>query len=254
MTIAEIRVYDPVLDAATIQNNFTAETDKFGLVDYDNDGLPTWYERQYSFLNERDASDAAKDQDNDGLTNLEEFQKGTNPANPDTDGDGVADGAEVHRMVAGQPAPTDPLRQDTDGDGLSDKAETGTGIFNSAMDTGSNPLVQDSDGDGFLDGEEAFHGSNPNNASSTPNLIMPAKLVDLDATGQPTGPLNVWTNAGIMGGVFLPPLRLADAGCLQHCLRRLRGGRILAGEAYQAFAEVVLGVGGAAVLPEHADG
>ncbi|PYI89562.1 MAG: hypothetical protein DME26_00930 [Verrucomicrobia bacterium] len=265
MTIAEIRVYDRVLDAATIQNNFTAETDKFGLVDYDNDGLPTWYERQYSFLNERDASDAAKDQDNDGLTNLEEFQKGTNPANPDTDGDGVADGAEVHRMVAGQPAPTDPLRQDTDGDGLSDKAETGTGIFNSAMDTGSNPLVQDtdgdgvadgaevhrmvagqpaptdplrqdtdgdglsdkaetgtgifnsamdtgsnplvqdSDGDGFLDGEEAFHGSNPNNASSTPNLIMPAKLVDLDATGQPTGPLNVWTNAGIMGGVFLPP-------------------------------------------------
>src|SRR5438034_494763 len=55
------------------------------------------------------------------------------------------------------------------------------------------------------------------------------------------------------GGVFLPPLRLADAGCLQHCLRRFRGGRILAGEAYQAFAEAVLRVGGAAVLLKHAD-
>lgn len=38
----------------------------------------------------------ADDPDHDGLTNLQEFDRGTNPMNPDTDGDGVNDGLEVH--------------------------------------------------------------------------------------------------------------------------------------------------------------
>jgi hypothetical protein len=38
---------------------------------------------------------ASADPDNDGLTNLEEQQKGTNPILADTDGDGLADGDEV---------------------------------------------------------------------------------------------------------------------------------------------------------------
>ena len=36
------------------------------------------------------------DPDHDGLTNLEEFKLGTDPNNPDSDGDGLADGDEVH--------------------------------------------------------------------------------------------------------------------------------------------------------------
>jgi hypothetical protein len=36
------------------------------------------------------------DPDQDGLTNLEEYQHGTDPTNPDTDGDGLSDGDEVH--------------------------------------------------------------------------------------------------------------------------------------------------------------
>ena len=36
-------------------------------------------------------NDASEDPDNDTLSNLEEYQLGTNPQNPDTDGDGVND-------------------------------------------------------------------------------------------------------------------------------------------------------------------
>lgn len=39
--------------------------------------------------------DPTLDSDSDGLTNLQEAQLGTDPNNPDTDGDGFNDGAEV---------------------------------------------------------------------------------------------------------------------------------------------------------------
>ncbi|MCX6879378.1 MAG: hypothetical protein NTW21_37090 [Verrucomicrobia bacterium] len=52
---------------------------------------------------------------------------------------------------------------DSDGDGIVDSSETGTGVFVSAFDTGTNPLMADTDGDGLTDGREAYeHGSNPN--------------------------------------------------------------------------------------------
>jgi hypothetical protein len=62
--------------------------------DGDNDGIPDWYENLHG-LNPLNAADANLDPDADGLTNLQEFQHGTNPNNPDTDGDGVSDGDEV---------------------------------------------------------------------------------------------------------------------------------------------------------------
>jgi hypothetical protein len=196
MTIAKIRVYDRALDPAAILANYNTEAADFGLVDFDSDGLPTWYERQYSFLNPNDASDAPKDQDSDALTNLVEFQKGTAPDKADTDFDGVPDGAEVNRMAGGAPAPTDPLNSDSDQDGLSEGAE---------VTAATNPLSGDTDTDGFFDGHEVFHGSNPTSATSMPNLATPAKLVDLDATGLPLGPLPVWQNTGAMGTVFQAP-------------------------------------------------
>ncbi len=64
--------------------------------DNDLDGMPNSFENEYPGLNRDDPADAALDFDHDGLTNLEEFQNGTDPWNRDTDGDGVSDGDEVH--------------------------------------------------------------------------------------------------------------------------------------------------------------
>jgi hypothetical protein len=48
--------------------------------------------------------DSMLDADNDGLTNLEEYERGTDPNNPDTDGDGVLDGDEYFQNPGPAPA------------------------------------------------------------------------------------------------------------------------------------------------------
>ena len=81
----------------------------------------------------------ALDSDNDGLTNSQELLAGSDPNNPDSDGDGLLDGIEVHTWH------TNPLKPDSDGDGLSDNEE---------INRGTNPLEIDTDGDGFPDGSD----------------------------------------------------------------------------------------------------
>jgi hypothetical protein len=88
------------------------------------DGIPDDWKIAHG-LDPHDPNVAFEDPDNDGLTNLEEYQNGTDPHNPDTDGDGLSDGDEVHIYH------TNPLLWDTDGDGISDGVE---------IATGSNPL------------------------------------------------------------------------------------------------------------------
>jgi hypothetical protein len=73
------------------------------------------------------ASDADLDADNE--PDALEPDLGLDPANPDSDGDGVADGDELN--IYG----TDPLNWDTDGDGVSDGDEL--------FDTHTDPLVWD---------------------------------------------------------------------------------------------------------------
>ena len=60
---------------------------------------------------------------------------------------------------------------DTDGDGVLDIYETGTGVFVSETDTGTDPNVFDTDGDGWGDGAEVAAGANPNDASSIPRTV-----------------------------------------------------------------------------------
>ncbi|MBI2926815.1 MAG: putative Ig domain-containing protein [Verrucomicrobia bacterium] len=57
---------------------------------------------------------------------------------------------------------------DSDSDGLPDTVETGTGVFASARDTGTNPNKADTDGDGVSDGIEVQYGTDPNNPSQFP--------------------------------------------------------------------------------------
>ncbi len=59
---------------------------------------------------------------------------------------------------------------DRDLDGLPDWMETGTGIYNSPTNTGTNPDLADTDGDGFNDGIEVQLGTNPNDPNSKPKM------------------------------------------------------------------------------------
>src|SRR5690348_1668429 len=117
-----------------------------------------------------DSSRATDGPDGDGLTNLQDYNAGTDPKNADTDGDGLKDGQEVSTYQ------TSPLLADTDGDGLSDGAEVNTyhtdplnpdtdgdGLNggDEVLKYHTNPLVADTDGDGFPDGMEVAYGTDP---------------------------------------------------------------------------------------------
>ena len=58
--------------------------------DDDNDGYDDIVENQDG-TDSKDALDYPRDPDGDGLTNNQELALGTDPANPDTDGDGISD-------------------------------------------------------------------------------------------------------------------------------------------------------------------
>ncbi len=129
-------------------------------LDSDGDGMPDDFELAYTTPPSATALDPNGDPENgglgDGLTNLQEYQLGTNPLLADTDGDGLDDGPEV--AGAGNRPPTDPLNPDTDGDGLSDLAESNTGVWVSAADPGTDPTNPDTDADGLSDSVETNTG------------------------------------------------------------------------------------------------
>lgn len=185
------------------------------LADTDGDGMPDNWELDH-LLNPL-VSDGTPDPDNDGLTNLQEFQHETDPHNPDSDSDGLSDGDEVHIYQ------TDPAQYDTDGDGFNDGWELRFGFNPLVDDTNNsdpnkrpdadpdgdgltnlqeeqidtNPTNADTDGDGFSDSAENQVASNPNSAPSTPNnpggtpggpASPPAPTVPVGVTfGDPSG-------------------------------------------------------------------
>jgi hypothetical protein len=106
------------------------------------------------FLPSRSKTDNFKapgdiDSDDDGLSDAAEIALGTNPNNPDTDGDLLSDGQEVNDYD------TNPLLVDTDGDQLTDYEEV--------MTYGTNPNSADTDNDGLSDYQEVMmYQTNPN--------------------------------------------------------------------------------------------
>lgn len=86
----------------------------------------------------------ADDPDLDRFTTADEVAAGTDPNNPDTDGDGLTDGLEIRATSSGGFA-SDPFDVDTDGDGLTDGFEASNK---------SRPTKVDTDGDGINDRDE----------------------------------------------------------------------------------------------------
>jgi hypothetical protein len=127
--------------------------------------------------------DPAGDDDADLLSNADEVAYGTDPLNPDSDGDTVPDGHEIAYYG------TDPLSADTDGGGVSDGEEIywqstnpldwyddidpwsrdsdGDGLWDGEETTvwGTDPFSYDTDYGGVGDGDEVWAGTNPHDGS-----------------------------------------------------------------------------------------
>ncbi|MCD6382923.1 MAG: hypothetical protein J7L88_00480 [Thermoplasmata archaeon] len=118
-----------------------------------------------------DSSDAEKDNDGDLLTNVEEFNAGTDPNNADTDGDGLPDGWEFEYEMD----PTDPSDASLDfdyygGEEYASYTEVPYPYTNYnefyrvvGQDEEGNDIIQhtdptnpDSDGDGILDPDDRW--------------------------------------------------------------------------------------------------
>ncbi|UJG44068.1 MAG: right-handed parallel beta-helix repeat-containing protein [Candidatus Heimdallarchaeum endolithica] len=166
---SEIGVYN--IDGSA--NNF----DPYPMyIDLDQDNMPDKWEEENGLNIIID--DSAKDPDNDGLTNLEEYQADTDPFDNDTDRDGLIDGDEVNIYS------TDPLNSDTDGDGMSDGWEVENNLDPLADDASldpdndsltnleeytndTDPLDPDNDGDGLIDGDEVnIYSTDPLNSDT----------------------------------------------------------------------------------------
>ncbi|MFW9923540.1 MAG: hypothetical protein ACFFDW_09685 [Candidatus Thorarchaeota archaeon] len=130
-------------------------------VDSEGDGMNDNYEVQYGL--DPNVDDSLEDKDLDGLVNIDEKNRSTNPTNPDSDSDKLKDGEEVHGIyypsnpyanATGYIKTNAPLNSDIDKDGLKDGDEVKTYL--------TNPLNDDSDFDGLTDYEEVItHLTNP---------------------------------------------------------------------------------------------
>ena len=130
------------------------------LIDSDGDGLPDDWEIANGLSPFDDTGDngADGDPDNDGLTNLGEYENGTRAQEADTDSDGMADGWEVDN---GLNPLADDAAADPDGDGLANIEEylgadfvVDLTVVPPDWGDATDPQNSDTDGDGLPDGWE----------------------------------------------------------------------------------------------------
>jgi len=152
--------------------------------DMDGDGLPDDYEVAND-LDPNDPIDAFEDMDGDGLSNLEEFQAGTDLNNADTDGDGISDWEELNAGVDG--FITNPLLADSDGDGINDGLEVGAGT--DPTDSNSRDLTNVLDSIS-VDNQDIILTYNTLNNEVSRQLTVTGTLIDgssIDLTAKSSG-------------------------------------------------------------------
>lgn len=158
-TLYAIEEFDGKTETKPGEENTQDEINWEDATDTDGDGLPDVYEK---YMFESDAENA--DSDGDGLPDgYEVLELGTSPVLADSNNDGVLDSdsdedndglTNLEEYVLG----TDPLSEDTDYDGLEDKDELEV--------YGTDPLKADTDGDGIDDGDEIRLGLDPLNPAT----------------------------------------------------------------------------------------
>jgi hypothetical protein len=218
--IDEVKIYDEVLTALQIMEALVASPDTGD--DNENGGAGDGMDDGWELANNLDPTvdDSAEDPDDDGLTNLEEWNGGETPTNPreaDSDGDDLNDGEEVNTHGTNPnnvdsdadglndgdeiAANTEPLDADTDGDEMGDGYE---------VDNGHDPLLaadaaEDADDDGSLNLEEYTRGTDPNKQDTDVDGIFDGAETDtgtfVSASDTGTDPLNPDTdNDGLNDG------------------------------------------------------
>ena len=148
-----------------------------GQEDFDDDGAG-------------DVCDA--DDDNDGLSDTDEDALGTDPFNPDTDGDGVLDGTEVD-MDEGTGCP-DPWKFDSDGDTLSDGDEIALGTSLCNVDTDGDGVPDNVDPDPLNPGIEGFIATAMRNCAITVAELEDLTLFDAQNDNARKGRRNAISN------------------------------------------------------------
>jgi len=109
------------------------------------------------------------DSDLDGLSNSREWELGTDPLDPDSDGDAIPDGSAAN-------AGLDPTEFDQDHDGVINAVERASG---------TDPFAADTDGDGVADGADAFplDPTRSSAAPGTPGDVTPPVITLAEPTG-----------------------------------------------------------------------
>jgi LPXTG-site transpeptidase (sortase) family protein len=155
-------------------------------------GIPDEWLRKYDVVLEN-FIDAKADIDNDGLTLLQEYEYHTDPKNPDTDGDGYADGTEVNNGYS----PSGEGLMDTNENNIPDKWEKdkmGRLIDDTFDDSdndelsyydeylyGTDPKNPDTDGDGYKDGVEVHNGYEPAvPGEARPKMTLSINKINVD--------------------------------------------------------------------------
>jgi formylglycine-generating enzyme required for sulfatase activity len=176
---------DGIEDGAEINTYRTDPTN----MDSDNDLMPDGWEVDNT-LNPTNSADASNDIEPDGLTNLEEYQNGTNPRVADSDSDSMPDKWEVDNTL--NPTNSADASNDIEPDGLTNLEE---------YQNGTNPRSADSDSDKMPDGWEVDNTLNPTNATDAASDIEPDGLTNLEEFHAGTNPRLADTdNDGIPDG------------------------------------------------------